>query len=471
MKKFLSVLLALTIIVCAGTFYVYSAESDFQIEKGVLTAYTGTDAYVSVPKEVYYIGDGAFADNPYVQTVMLHENVYYIGNKAFYNCADLQAVLRSTGVTSAGAFAFEGTPFIENKSSDFITLNGILLRYQGKDASVTVPKDISSLAPYAFYGNTDIQSVAFEGDTSEIGEGAFYGCSSLVNADIPKSVTTIGAYAFYDTPWLNGQWGQVISEGGILIAYNGGEEAVSVSSQVKKIAPCAFVNNSSLKSVTVPSGVYLIGKQAFFGCENLTYASLSEGNVFIDEEAFANCPSLKSCRIPRSTEHIGKGAFAGCSSIDSVIIGGNIKKIDYGAFAGCAGLESVYFRDNSSNVYCTVESNAFYGCASLNGVRLSRETANIAPDAFNNCSAVVYASDASYAREYCALNKVEYSKELGDVNGDGDINIKDAADIQLYLAQLTGFTQEQVKNADADYNGTVNIQDASFIQLVTAQLI
>ena len=60
-------------------------------------------------------------------------------------------------------------------------------------------------------------------------------------------------------------------------------------------------------------------------------------------------------------------------------------------------------------------------------------------------------------------------KILGDVDGNGELNIKDAAVIQLQLAKLyTDFFDESV----ADYNGdnAVNIKDSAQIQLALAHL-
>lgn len=59
---------------------------------------------------------------------------------------------------------------------------------------------------------------------------------------------------------------------------------------------------------------------------------------------------------------------------------------------------------------------------------------------------------------------------MGDVNGDGDVNIKDAAAIQLNLAKLyTGYFDETA--ADVDGDGSITIKDAAHIQLKLANLI
>lgn len=57
---------------------------------------------------------------------------------------------------------------------------------------------------------------------------------------------------------------------------------------------------------------------------------------------------------------------------------------------------------------------------------------------------------------------------LGDADLDGDVNIKDVTEIQLYLAHYKTFTDEQIVFADYDCDGDVNVKDATRIQLVLA---
>ncbi len=61
--------------------------------------------------------------------------------------------------------------------------------------------------------------------------------------------------------------------------------------------------------------------------------------------------------------------------------------------------------------------------------------------------------------------------EIGDINGDGGININDATMIQKYLAELETLTPEQLKAADTDGDGNININDATNIQKFIAELI
>ena len=59
----------------------------------------------------------------------------------------------------------------------------------------------------------------------------------------------------------------------------------------------------------------------------------------------------------------------------------------------------------------------------------------------------------------------------GRVNRDSDINIKDATEIQKYLADLCELTKKQEYCADVDNDGKVTVKDATMIQKYVAGLI
>ncbi|MDD5795790.1 MAG: leucine-rich repeat protein [Oscillospiraceae bacterium] len=470
MKKVLCILFAMLLIICTGTVCIISAssaETDFTVENGVLVSYNGTNANVVIPDNVYYIGDSAFENNEYVKTVELNDNVKFLGNKAFYNCKQLNSLYGASGVTSVGAFALEGTAYLNSITNEFVELNGVLVDYNGNASSLKIPKTVTSIAPYVLYKNTSIVSLEFEGDTFEIGEGAFYGCTSLQSVTVPKSVNLIGAYAFYDTPWLKGQSEQVIAGDGILISYNGNQSNVSVKDGVKKIAPYAFYENKALKSVSMPSSVYVIGLRSFMGCENLATVKYPDCLKFIDEEAFAKCTALSSIYLPKSVQHLGKGAFAGCISLTRAEMGGNLQRVSYGTFAGCTALRSVYINDDAYNIY----DNCFWGCSSLEKIRVSSAVTAISQSAFKNCGNVkLYSDNSSYLKYYCSRNNIPYGNELGDVDGNGEINILDATNIQLYLAGIIAFDDEKLEAADANYSCNITIEDATAIQFRIAGL-
>ena len=60
---------------------------------------------------------------------------------------------------------------------------------------------------------------------------------------------------------------------------------------------------------------------------------------------------------------------------------------------------------------------------------------------------------------------------LGDADRDGELSILDATAIQLFVARLTNFDEEQIRIADFTQEGNVDVMDATGIQLKLAGLI
>lgn len=61
--------------------------------------------------------------------------------------------------------------------------------------------------------------------------------------------------------------------------------------------------------------------------------------------------------------------------------------------------------------------------------------------------------------------------EMGDVNRDGKLNIKDATAIQKFAAKMIDFDDEQQALADYNTDGKINVKDATMIQKKIANLI
>ncbi len=60
---------------------------------------------------------------------------------------------------------------------------------------------------------------------------------------------------------------------------------------------------------------------------------------------------------------------------------------------------------------------------------------------------------------------------IGDVDGDGEITIIDATEIQRYIASLTNFDAKQKIRADVDGDGEISIMDATQVQLIIARVV
>ena len=80
-------------------------ENTFQIEKGVLVKYNGTQSDVIVPDGVVEIGEFAFIGKRSLQSVVLPDSVKTICQSAFSMCRNLKTVV-CYGVETIGCHAF-----------------------------------------------------------------------------------------------------------------------------------------------------------------------------------------------------------------------------------------------------------------------------------------------------------------------------------------------------------------------------
>lgn len=139
-----------------------------------------------------------------------------------------------------------------------------------------------SVADYAFYNRMDMQeytdwesglshigvlSFARSGLTNAdipegvttIGYGAFYHCDALTDVYLPSTVTRVGRYAFTHTAWYNNWLNDeftsdfLIVGNGVLIAYKGTEEVVTIPSEVLYIEDYVFEGHYEIDELILPS--------------------------------------------------------------------------------------------------------------------------------------------------------------------------------------------------------------------------
>ena len=72
---------------------------------------------------------------------------------------------------------------------------------------------------------------------------------------------------------------------------------------------------------------------------------------------------------------------------------------------------------------------------------------------------------------YAILSAEAAEYLLGDVNGDGEVNIIDATAIQRHIAGTAVLEGDSLRAADANGDGTVDIDDVTAIQKYVAKII
>lgn len=161
-------------------------------------AYNETCVTVIVPEGVLAVGDGAFAMAESLENVSLPFSLESIGNSAFFGCVSLEAVSVCSNVREVGREAFSGTSYmaaLSEAGGDFLILgDGVLVKYLGTDADITVPRGVKYISD-AFAYNQCVETVTLPESVVAVGDGAFE-CSSLRRVVFEGNVTAIGDRAF-----------------------------------------------------------------------------------------------------------------------------------------------------------------------------------------------------------------------------------------------------------------------------------
>lgn len=254
------------------------------------------------------------------------------------------------------------------------------------------------------------------------------------------SIYTDGDYSFAD----------VDANNVALYAYNGDSDVLVIPDQfsgrlVSEVYDYAFENNTDLTTIDF---------------------SQNDGNLkYIGIKSFAECTGLTGdLNLPSSIRQLNIASFQGCTGFTSLVINTGVREIPRQCFNRCSGLQNVYLPSDLE----TIDDLAFASCDNLEKVYIPRSVISISETAFTRSYPTLYVYYDSYAYHYALDNSIRYrlldGVKLGDVNGDGNINVNDVTEIQRHVARLRELEGIYLKAADTNLSGGVDITDATELQ-------
>ena len=362
---------------------------------------------------------------------------------------------------------------------DGVTSIGATAFYYLRDVTeVSIPNSVTSIGDSAFFFCQNITSVVIPGSVTSIGNQAFCWCFALTDITIPESVTYIGGSAFSDTPWITAKIQQdpLVVVNNIIIDGKNVRGSVVIPEGVKSIGNWAFNYNENLTSISIPNSVKVIDDSAFRYCNSFTNITVPNSVTYMGEMAFSLCSNLVSIELPNSIRKIETNTFSQCKSLTSIVIPEGITTIGEFAFSICENLTSVTIP--SSVTY--IDLRAFHWDTKLMNVTIPDTVTYIHPEAFGYYynqeheqtekleGFTVTGRKGSEAELFAKKNRFTFialpteEHDLGNVNGDGNINLADLGLLQQYLAGWTVTIDEEA--ADVTGDGEVNSEDLALLQ-------
>ena len=412
---------------------------------------------ITIPNSVTSIGDGAFANCGGLTTILVDES-----NQVYDSRENCNAIIHSSdNVLISGC---KNTIIPNNVNS----INKYAFKGCHSLTSITIPNSVTNIGSEAFSGCSSLSSITIPNSVTSIGGGAFYGCSGLTSATIGNRVTSIGDNAFYLCGGLTSITipNSVTSIGNHAFDLCTGLTSITIPNSVKSIGDYAFNLCTGLSSITIPNNVKIIGDYAFYLCTGLTSITIPNSVTSIGQGTFSHCISLPSITIPNSVTNIGKSAFYGCSILTSITIPNTVTSIGEAAFSGCYSLTSIKIPNSVSSI----GNNAFQSCSSLISVTINNETPiKIKSSTFSNrTNAILYVpkgtknayAAANYWKEFKEI--VELIPNLGDANGDGEVN---AADIVEAVNAMNDKASAKFifNNTELNQDGKIDQRDIDII--------
>lgn len=399
--------------------------------------------YLEIPESingitVTQIADSAFADNNYIDTVVIPESIVLIGQSAFVDCVELKAIAFYGELPEFNSDTFEGCSSLKHlyvlSGTDVEVLGSELADAGLNDVSVLEYEDLNALeTAYQEYINildaelhvdeqpTETTTAATDDVTelSETVEETTEGSDDTVSVTTEPSVpdkkseddaTSATEESTEPSDATDSTEDSEEDADSTDATESATEATVSVNQTVSNFATNNAVAEASVVSdftYTVLNGTYCevtgytgtdvvveipseidgyivqsIAGSMFKDNTTLTTVVFPESIETMGGNVFQGCTSLTDVRLNEGLTNIGDYTFNGCTALENITLPSSVTTIGAYAFQGCTGLTDISMAEGLTKIY----RNAFTGCTALVSVTLPDSVEYIGYEAFSNCT-------------------------------------------------------------------------------------
>ena len=400
-----------------------------------------------------------------LKELVIPDNIKEIGIDAFAGCLDLET-LDLGKVEYIGTGAFSCHDLLTDTAGRLGSLKTVIMSPALKEIGTLPPNCTEMESAYAevFHGQGDFDGFVLPATLEKVGAYALNGCAAVKEFTMTENLKSVGSHAFDGCTNLTtltfADSAATKFEDEVFKDCKGLTKIV-LPSWLETVPVGIFSGCRKLTNVTFSEGISELGGMAFADTA-LTSVKLPESCLYIDDAAFQNAP-VSNVTFGSKTVSIGANAFVRDTNINlmtSVIIPESVKSIGEKAFG--------YYKDSDKS----------YAELCEEAERLERESGqhvdvqSLLGATIANHDFILYGSTA--AERYANENDMIYGGtepaelELGDINGDNNINAEDAAQVLVAAAQIgAGYsdilTDAQKKAADINGDGKINAEDAAII--------
>ena len=457
-----------------------------------------------IPDGVHCIGDEAFWGTS-VENIEYQDSIK-IGNNAFWQCWNLKE-LHFTGVnTSIGTNAFWGSGARKVIIGKGVKVEDNAFFYNQHLKEVVFEDGVEYLGTSVFGQTDSLKYVTFEGGIKAIDAPFIDGISTNINSGYRSTEYIVNIKDL--SSWCQMSFGRedfsplFFSEKVLL---NGEEMTdIVIPESASGVGSYSFCGIETLKKIQFHDGITSIGDMAFKNCANIEEVVLPKSIEKIGTQAFIGCKKIPEIDFPNQISSIGDDAFKDCSGLNKIVAPwDNPFVVSSTTFSGVSADCYLYIPIGTATKYYTAGWNAIPnvkevgiinlecnvgGSIAYNEELIRNESKKMFYSPYRSFNILLTPDNGFYVKK-CFLNGVNVTSELegnklfveepeenlefsvifadeniamGDVNGDGSINVTDAICVLNHILKKTPSVFYDYAS-DLNDDDVVNITDAILV--------